>query len=794
MSVTALPPALAHLASYRRWMLWRLDEAGTKLPLHPLTGVPHAANDPAAHVSHPEAARAAAALGVGVAFVFMPGDGLWFVDVDDCAVLDDAGVVVGWSELAREVAAALPGAACEVSQSGRGLHLFGRGTPPPHRCRRTDLGLELYHENRFVALTGASAVGDAGADLSAHLPALVERWFRLDDGPASPDGERLPPNSWRDEARADWAGPLDDDALLGHMLSGRQSVQSALRGRASLRQLWAGDEDALALAFPTNEPGKRWGASEADAALAMHLAYWTGSNTERIRRMMLKSGLKRDKWERHRGYLWTTITRACARQSTVLGQRAAEPPAADVPQGKILDGVQYLTPQNQLELFSGCVYVSSEHAAWTPDGRLLTPERFRAVFGGYSFSMDGMGEAQTDDAWKAFTQGRTARFPRAEGVMFRPERPVRVIHHEGHRYVNTYVPVPTERRAGDPSPFLGHVERIIPDPTDRAHVLGYMAALVQSPGAKFQWCPLIQGAEGNGKSLLSRVLSFAVGERYTHQLNPTDLADGHGAIFNAWIQGSLLVVVEEIRLGDREDVLEYLKPLVTNERVPIQRKGVDGGTGDNRANFIMFCNKKESATVGVDKRRYMPVFCPQQSKGDIARDGMGGRYFPDLYKWLNGGGYAVVNDWLRTTAVAAEHDPRELPRAPETSSTAEMVGLSLTPVQQEVAEAIAEGRRGFAGGWINSFSLGQLLDRTGKAGRVSHNSRRRLLAEMGYHPHPGLDDGRVDNPLPGEQGKARLYVRPGHPAAEARDQGNIVRLYLEAQGPMPEPHALRAHK
>lgn len=782
----ALPAALAHLATRDRWMLWRLDAERGKVPVHPLTGLDHAANDPAAHVPHAQALAAAAALGRGLAYVFMPGDGMWFVDVDDC--LEEGG----WSELAAQVAAMLPGAACEVSQSGRGLHFFGRGTPPPHRCKRSDLGLELYHEHRFVALTGTSAVGDAGADLQAYLPALVDRWFRP-DGSDEP-GERLPPNSWRDEARADWVGPEDDDLLLGKMLAREQSLQAALRGRATLQQLWSGDETALALAFPTNAPGKRWGESEADAALAQHLAYWTGCNTERVRRLMLRSGLVREKWARHRQYLWTTITRACARQSVVLGQRAPEPAPQPVPEGQVIAGGQIMTPTSQVELFRGCVYVSSDHAAWVPDGRLLTPERFRAVFGGYTFSLDGSGERAGRDAWEAFTQGQGARFPRAEGVMFRPEDPRRVIDHEGHRYVNAYVPVPTRRVQGDAGPFLRHVERIVPDPRDREQLLCYMASLVQHPGAKFQWCPLVQGAEGNGKTLLSRVLSHAVGERYTHMVNPTDLADGHGAIFNSWITRRLLVVIEEIQLEDREDVLEMLKPLVTNERVPVQFKGVDAGTADNRANFLMMCNRKESATVGVDKRRYFVVFCAQQTKAHIVRDGMGGRYFPELYAWLKADGYAIVNDWLRTKAVPAELDPRELSRAPESSSTAEMVGLSLSPVQQDVVEAVAEGRRGFAGGWVNSFALQQLLERTGRAGRVPPNARRRLLAELGYVPHPGLAEGRVSNSLPGETGKARLYVREGSPACDAKLEANVVRLYLEAQGGLPEPAHIRAVK
>jgi hypothetical protein len=68
---------------------------------------------------------------------------------------------------------------------------------------------------------------------------------------------------------------------------------------------------------------------------------------------------------------------------------------------------------------------------------------------------------------------------------------------------------------GDVSLFLAHMKKILPIPRDRSILLAYMAAVVQHQGVKFQWAPLIQGVEGNGKTLFSRCVAEAVGVRYS---------------------------------------------------------------------------------------------------------------------------------------------------------------------------------------------------------------------------------------------------------------------------------------
>jgi hypothetical protein len=317
-----LPGALAPMALYRQFIVCRLVAHPTKpgkfnkYPVNPTSGEVWNAHDPAIWLDVGTATSLASWYGPGhgVGFVFTDADPFWFVDIDNCATPDGR-----WSDLARHVVAAFPGAAVEVSQSGRGLHLFGVGTVPEHSCRNDRLGLEFYHRDRFVYL-GTGAVGSAGTDCSIGLQWLTEHFF-------PPRQEAISGPEWRDAPVPEWSGPTDDDELIARALASRQSAAAAFGGRASFLDLWEGNAEALGKSFP-DSGGRAYDASAADAALASHLAYFTGNHHERIERLMRRSALVRDKWERA-DYIRGTISYCCSRTSKWLSD-APVPSPADV--------------------------------------------------------------------------------------------------------------------------------------------------------------------------------------------------------------------------------------------------------------------------------------------------------------------------------------------------------------------------------------------------------------------------------------------------------------------------------
>lgn len=791
-----LPVAFAGLATYRQFIIWKSvpqnDGTVKKLPVdHRTLQVMQKGqewqSDPAAWTDAQSAIAIAKTGGssYGAGFFFTKDDPFFFVDIDKC--LHDGQ----WSETAVALCQAFAGCAVEVSQSGRGLHIFGTATHIPHGCKNIPLGLELYTEGRFVALTGDGATGDANTCPAGAFERTVATYFPAPAHVADVD--------WTAEPVAEWSGPADDEALIAKMLKSKTSAAAALGGKATVQQLWAADEDALATAYPDEQGLRAFDNSSADAALCQHLAFWTGKDCERMDRLFRLSGLYRDKWEEREDYRQRTILHATGHCSTVYGtKKQNDNPVQEYepvkPQPVIYTGstpemragFQYLAISQQAELFAGCVYVRDLHRVFTPDGGHLKPEQFKAMYGGYVFALDSMNDKTTKNAWEAFTESQAARFPRAHGTCFRPECvPGELIEEEGRVLVNTYIPIITKKTPGDVSPFLNHLAKMLPDENDRAILMAYMAACVQHLGVKFQWTPLLQGCEGNGKTLFINCISATVGHRYTHLPNASDLG-GNGAKFTMWLQNKVFIGVEEIYVSDRREVSDALKPLITNSRVEIQGKGADQVMGDNRANFFMCSNHKDAILKTRGDRRYCVFFTAQQEVEDLTRDGMRGDYFPKLYGWLRSGGYAMVANYLSTYKIPASLNPAELcQRAPATSSTNEAIAVSMGGIEQEILEAVDEGRAGFAGGWVSSMAFDRLLHDRRDNKRIPPNKRKELLGGLGYVLHPGLKDGRVNSVVLQENGKPRLYIKSEHPSASLETPPGVLAAYIKAQGYAP---------
>jgi hypothetical protein len=374
-------PSLNGFTAYRQFIIYRLvpkaNGKADKLPCDYRTGKVASAHDPAIWTDSATAEATAAAWGGewGVGFVFTESDPFFFLDIDSCLV-DGA-----WSPLATGLCGALSGCAVEVSASGTGLHIFGSGKPPVHGCRNAELGLEFYSSGRFVALTGAGAVGNCLADASAVLPALVAQYF-------PPDVSTLSDVGWTSGPVPEWNGPKDDAALL--MKAMRPSPTSAFTGKAGFADLWTANEAALSKSYP-DAGGRSYDASAADAALAQHLAFWTGRDGERIERLMRQSALCRDKWDSHTTYLREfTIQGAVDRQESVFGDRATSAPnsapgaalAEPLASGIVLRRLSEVTPKNVVWLWN----------TWLPLGMF-------ALFAGPG----GVGKSTVTLSWAATT-------------------------------------------------------------------------------------------------------------------------------------------------------------------------------------------------------------------------------------------------------------------------------------------------------------------------------------------------------------------------------------------------------
>lgn len=313
-----LKTALGGMVSLQQWFIWRLEWDATKgkytkQPAN-LAGNswPISAQDPANWTTFDTAATAVQALGfnqdrtIGYAlgFFLTTNSGYWFLDIDKCV---NNGQL---TPLAQQLCAMFPNAAWEWSSSQQGLHVFGRGTPPPHSKKNVELNLEFYTDQRGIAFGYGDAQGTADIDHTEALNYVCPTFFPFK---GALHGDLLPAVG----PRADWKGPTDDTELLSLMLRTR-SAAAQFGTKASFADLWNNNTAVLNHVYGPDSD------SERDMALLQHLAFWTGCDRERIYRLAMQSSMVRDKWHTRRNdgdWLAYSINNAVDRQTEVFQQR-----------------------------------------------------------------------------------------------------------------------------------------------------------------------------------------------------------------------------------------------------------------------------------------------------------------------------------------------------------------------------------------------------------------------------------------------------------------------------------------
>lgn len=755
--------------TYDQYVLVKVTDDNNKLPCN-YDGRVVDAHDPQYWMSFEKAKQRSEELGMGMGFVLTPNDPFFCLDIDGCIENGQ------WSPLAAELYHALPGCYTEGSVSGRGVHIWGKlsGPLPPRKIKNTQAGLELYTESRFICL-GTYVSGRIDTDATSLLLPIVEKYFKPGEGD---NGFIM---DWTDAPVPEWSGPDSDEELLNIMLKHRSNA-AIFGSKASFQQLWTADADALARHFPSPS-GKPYDASSADAAMAQHLAYFTGRNCARMLGFMRSSGLKRDKWDEREDYLPTLIRKCCGRQTAVYNKSSPSVAASGVDE-QLTRG--FVPPELLPKVFEDCTYIIGENAALVPGGAVVKQDVFKVIYGGRKFSIDE--QKSTRNAWEAFTQFPSWAPPMVDGRCFRPELPpLKVVEDNGRLLVNTYIPTFTNRNQGDISPFMKLLETTYPNGQDKELLIAYMAALVQYPGHKFGWAPLLQGPEGNGKTFLTTAIAEAVGAKYSHTANAGEFAKS-GTKFNSWLEGKLFVAVHDIRLRTDEE-MELLKPLITDEKIEIQGKGRDQYTGDNRANFIFTSNHMDALKIYEGGRRYAPFSAIQQTPHELVQSGLTPQFYADLWDWARGrgayagqsSGFSRITHFLYNHKIPDMLNPATiLSRAPRTSVWDLFVVSSAGPAEQEILEAVAQGRPGFCSGWISSHMLDLLLNEKRLGKTVPLNVRASMLKRLGYEPHPHLPNGRATQNVNPDGARPRLFAKVGHPICSLTSPVDICNHYTQS--------------
>jgi putative DNA primase/helicase len=272
-------PIPASLTEYDHWVCWETimrDDKPTKRPIDPTTGDAASATDPDTWSSFQDALEGLKRYDVdGIGFVFHESDPFVGIDLDNCRD-PETDTVESWASSIIT----LLGSYTERSPSGTGFHILLEGEVPGDRNRKGDV--EIYDSARYFTVTG-DWVETSLASIG-HRPKSLREIYQEHIGDPVPDAAQtqFDATAQTDSKETVSSSPaheidLDDEALIDR-------ARSAANGD-DFAALWRGSTASYE------------SHSEADMALACHLAFWTAGDGSWIDSLFRQSSLMRVKWD-----------------------------------------------------------------------------------------------------------------------------------------------------------------------------------------------------------------------------------------------------------------------------------------------------------------------------------------------------------------------------------------------------------------------------------------------------------------------------------------------------------------
>lgn len=260
-----VPP---ELAQQDRWVCWRyelVDGRVAKVPKNPRSLNNAASNRPAtwgsldAALTRYDGNETLSGIGYNQHSSDVAG-----IDLD--GVIDDDGNLLPWAaDIVSRFATYT-----EISPSGHGIRMFGRGRKPGKHEKCGSVELYDGDSTRYLTFTGNHLPGTPldVVDVTQPLAELYAEVFGAEADTPTPPTPAQPVN-------------LDDAELLARAIAAKNGARFAA--------LWQGDTSAHS------------SRSEADYALVGALLFWTAGDVARVDRLFRSSGLMREKWDARRG-------------------------------------------------------------------------------------------------------------------------------------------------------------------------------------------------------------------------------------------------------------------------------------------------------------------------------------------------------------------------------------------------------------------------------------------------------------------------------------------------------------
>ena len=355
------------------------------------------------------------------------------------------------------------------------------------------------------------------------------------------------------------------------------------------------------------------------------------------------------------------------------------------------------------------------------------------------------------EASVAFDEGRQARGGRLlAGVTYAAGDSV-LVARDGDVYGNRWVnarPDLSNVAPGDVSPWLAHVEKLLPDLEEREHVLNVMAYKLQNPRIKINHAVLHGGDEGCGKDSMWAPFIWSV---CGPDLKNRGLVDGK-SIGSRWgyaLESEILILNElkETDASERRALANSLKPIIAAppDTLPIERKGLHPYDMVNRLLVLAFTNHSVPITLETQDRRW---FCVWSDAPKMDED-----EGKALWGWYKRGGFEKVGKWLMLRDVSA-FNPKATPMAAEYKLRLIENGRSMA--ESYVMDQIARPSPDFSSGVVASpwhRLCERIQDGSAKGLKIPQPALLHALKEAGW-----LDLGMVKSAE--YQTKKNIWARP----------------------------------
>lgn len=260
--------------------------------------------------------------------------------------------------------------------------------------------------------------------------------------------------------------------------------------------------------------------------------------------------------------------------------------------------------------------------------------------------------------------------------------------HQNVRYFNTYMPTNLERVAQGTTDIVtrvkNHISHILADEREQDIFTNYLAHNVQNPGEKKHWAILIQGVEGDGKSFFAEMMKWVMGHQNSKSVGAESLEEK----FTPWAEGSSLVFIEEIKLDNiqKHDVLNKMKPYITNPMVSVRRMRTDVYEAINTTNYVIFTNYQDALPLNDNDRRYAIMFSRWQDRGMLEKWMVENEnYYSNLYNDMRENAGEIL-DWLMDYKISDSF--KNMTRAPATDAKRRMVDMSRSDVALLIEDLI----------------------------------------------------------------------------------------------------------